>query len=420
VRATATVARSNAVLASQIGLDRWVTVTVAPGGDVIAMAEALASLPSVEIVTLDGVGGVADLVPNDPSFVAQWSMLNTGQMANGVAGAPGADVKATQAWSLATGGRSVLVAVLDSGVWAHPDLAGRVVAGWNVPQQNGNTTDVCNSHGTHVSGIIGAAGNNSLAIAGLCWDARIMPVVVVNPCSGLESFVADGITWAVDHGAEIINMSLQYSVGSAYLHDAVLYAAASGVPMIAAAGNSGSSPPAFPARWPETIAVAATDNQDVRWTSSNFGPQVDLAAPGVAVLSLAADGGTTIKSGTSMATPHVTGVVALMRSVNDAISPEAIRSLLTSTADDVNAPGFDEFTGWGRVNAFEAVAAAIDAIVIPGDLNGDGSVNGSDLALLLGQWGGCEACQECVGDLDGDCAVGGSDLAILLGHWTLR
>lgn len=421
IERTASVAHANALLAAQIGLDRWVTVRLAAGIDptkVRMVRDALSALPAVEFASLDGIGGTAEVIPNDPSFSAQWPLLNTGQMAGGIAGASGADISAPDAWLLSTGGEEVIVAVLDSGVSSHPDLSGRILPGWNVPQQSAVTTDGCNSHGTHVSGILGATGNNGVAIAGICWDVRILPVVVVNPCSGLESWVADGITWAVDHGAQVINMSLQYSVGSQYLYDAVLYASASGIPMIAATGNSNATPPSFPARWPETIAVGATNNLDERWSSSNYGPQIDLAAPGVSVLSLSSAGGTTIKTGTSMATPHVTGVVALMRSVYPAISAEQIRAVLQSSADDINAPGFDNFTGWGRLNAFGAVQGAIDLIPMPGDVNGDGVVNGADLALVLGHWGSCAECTECTGDLDGDCAVGGSDLAIVLGHWS--
>jgi len=409
---------ANEARAARVGLDRWITVTLAPGFDPEVAISRLMLLPEVEHASLDGIGGVAEVIPNDPSFPAQWPLMNTGQFAGGVAGASGADVHAPAAWSLTTGGRSIVVAVLDSGVSAHPDLAGRILPGWNVPQGHDITTDACNSHGTHVSGIIGAAGNNGVAIAGLCWDARILPVIVVDPCSGLESWVADGIVWAVDHGADLINMSLQYGVGSQYLHDAVLYAAAAGVPMIAATGNSGTTPPSFPARWPETIAVTATTNQDQRWPSSNYGPQVDVAAPGASVLSLSAAGGTTVKSGTSMAAPHASGIAALMRSVNPSLTSDQIRSMLQSGADDIDAPGFDDFTGHGRVNAHASVLLAIDAAATPGDLNGDGVVNGADLGSLLGYWGPCGNCDDCPADLDGDCMVGGSDLGALLGYWT--
>lgn len=413
------VEHADAERAARIGLDRWVRLTLEPGRDPHAGAAALRFVPGVEVAEVDGIGGLAeDLVPDDAQFANQWSMQNTGQSAGGVAGDIGADVDAPGAWGLSTGGRQIVIGVLDGGVSWHPDLDGRILPGWNVPQGNDNAVDGCSSHGTHVAGIIGALGDNGTAVAGLCWDVRILPVVVVNPCSGLESWVADGITWAVDHGAEIINMSLQYSAGTQYLHDAVLYAAEAGIPMLAATGNSGATPPSFPSRWPETIAVAATNNLDERWISSNYGTEVDVAAPGVAVLSLSATGGTTTKTGTSMAAPHATGIVALMRSVNASLTEPQIRSVLQSTADDVDAPGFDVFTGHGRLNAHEAVALAIAMGAVPGDLDGDGVVDGSDLGSLLGYWGPCEDCGNCPADFDGDCDVGGSDLGTLLGNWT--
>ncbi|MBX3354648.1 MAG: S8 family serine peptidase [Phycisphaeraceae bacterium] len=415
---TSLVTHRNAMLASQIGLDRWRTVTLAAGRDPEQAVAELSRHPAVEVASVDGVGGVASVVPNDPSFSSQWALLNTGQVADGVAGISGSDVGATAAWTLTTGGRPTVVAVLDSGVSLHPDLAGRVLQGFNIPDQNTNTSDLCVSHGTHVSGIIGASGNNGTAIAGLCWDVMILPVVVVKPCGGVESWVADGITWAVDNGADLINMSLQYSTGSAYLHDAVKYAFASGVPMIAATGNSSAPQLSFPARWPETIAVGATNNADQRWWGSNWGPNIDLMGPGVGVLSLASDGGTMVKTGTSMAAPHVTGTIALMLSVNPSLSESSIRSVLHQTAKDIGDPGYDLLNGWGRVDAFAAVSLAIDLLPIPGDLDGNGVVDGADLALLLGSWGECAACNACPADLDGDCSVGGSDLAILLGHWS--
>jgi len=418
VERASSVAHANAARAAAIGLDRWVKLRLEPGRDPLAAIAPIRLVPGVEIAELDGVGGLADFVPNDPNFPSQWSLLNTGQSAGGVAGSIGADVKAPAAWDISTGGGEIVVAVLDSGVFEHADLAGRVLPGWNVPQANDNTADGCASHGTHVSGIVGALGDNGVAIAGLCWDVKILPVVVVNPCSGFESWVADGITWAVDHGAEIINMSLQYSAGTQYLHDAVIYADMAGIPMLAATGNSNATPPSFPSRWAETIAVAATNNLDERWPSSNYGAEVDIAAPGVSILSLSSSGGTTVKSGTSMAAPHASGIVALLRSVNPALTSAEIRDILQSSADDVNAPGFDVFTGYGRVNAHAALELALDTGSVPGDLDGDGIVNGADLGTLLGFWGSCEDCDKCAADFDGNCAVDGSDLGALLGYWT--
>jgi len=412
-------------IAARVGLDRHHRLLLAPGADPIAALDALRNVGGgaggvadrvLEIVELDPIGGVASdpLIPNDPNFSLQWSMLNSGQVVGGIAGTPGADISAPEAWAITTGD-PIVVAVLDSGVNLHPELAGRVLAGTNIPNPDIGTADGCASHGTHVSGTLAARGDNLVGISGMSWAAEIMPIVVVNPCSGLESFVADGLVWATDEGARIANMSLQYSVGSAYLKAAVEYAYALDVVMIAATGNSNSAV-AFPARWPETIAIAATNNLDQRWLSSNFGPEVDLAAPGVNIWSLSGMTGYAYKTGTSFSAPHVSGTVALMLTVNPNLDTEQIRQILRSTADDVDAPGFDIFTGHGRLNAAAALAATLDTVTPTADLNGDGTVDGADLGILLNAWGSC-AGSPCLGDLNGDGVVDGADLGILLNAW---
>ena len=402
----------NAEVARALGLDRWYRVSIAPGSNALAVADLLrASWDGFEVAEVDGTGGLAD-IPNDTSFTTQYSLLNTGQSA----GTVGADIRATNAWSITSSNPAIVIGVLDSGISPHSELAGRILPGRNIPLGTTDTTDVCGGHGTHVAGILAAKGNNASGIAGLCWDAQLLPVVVVNPCSGLESFVADGLVWAVDQGADIINMSLQYSVGSAYLYSAVQYAAAHGVPMVAAAGNSNAAV-AWPARWSETIAVAASNRFDTRWTSSNFGPEIDVTAPGESIYSLALSGGYGTRTGTSMGTAHVTGTVALMRAMFPNMNAEVIRTTLMSTARDINAAGFDVYTGAGVINATAAVAAAASANAGPADFNGDGRVDGLDLTTFLTQWGVCAGC-DCTADFDGDCVVGGPDLAVVLSSWS--
>ncbi len=401
----------NAEVARAIGLDRWYRISIAPSLNALAIADLVhASWNGFEVAEVDGTGGLAD-IPNDTSFSTQYPLLNTGQSG----GTSGADIRATAAWSIVSSNPTIIIATLDSGCSPHPELAGRILPGRNIPLNTTDTTDVCSGHGTHVAGILAAQGNNGAGIAGLCWDALILPVVVVNPCSGLESQVADGLTWAVDADADIINMSLQYSVGSAYLYSAVQYAAAQGVPMIAATGNSNAAV-AWPAKWAETIAVAASNRFDARWTSSNFGPEVDVTAPGESVYSLGLANGYGTRTGTSMATPHVTGTVALMRAVYPRMGATAIRTTLMATARDIGTAGFDNYTGSGVINAASAVAQARDTNPGPADLNGDGRVDGADLTAFLSQWGACDGC-ECTADFDHDCTVGGNDLAVVLSSW---
>jgi subtilisin family serine protease len=240
-------------------------------------------------------------------------------------------------------------------------------------------------------------------------------------CSGPESYLAEGLVWATDNGADVINMSLQYFGGSALLHDAVLYAWQSGVPMIAASGNGNDPSLAFPARWDETIAVGAINNVGARWSTSpnngsNYGPELDLMAPGVSIWSL--DGVDEYKflSGTSMAAPHVSGTVCLLESVNPGMTPEELRDRLVETAIDIGTPGFDEETGWGRLNVTAAVTGPPPVF---GDLDGDGEVGIADLLLLLAAWGDCPGpCPpSCPADLDADCQVGIGDLLALLAAW---
>ena len=399
-------------IASSVGLDRWYRVSIAPGSNALAVADTLrASWAGFEVCEVDGVGGLAD-VPNDTSFSTQYSLLNTGQ--NG--GTIGADVRALQAWSVTTSNPTIIIALLDSGVFPHPELAGRILPGRNIPLGTNDTSDVCGGHGTHVSGIMTAKGANASGIAGMCWDAKILPVVIVNPCSGLESYVADGLVWAIDQGANIVNMSLQYSVGSQYFRTAVQYAAAHGVPMIAAAGNSNGAV-SWPAKWEETIAVAGSNRFDARYSQSNFGPEVDVTAPGEAIYSLALNNGYANRSGTSMATSHVTGTIALMRAVYPTMSATAIRTVLMQTARDLAPTGYDIYTGAGVIDAGAAVLMAQSMNPGPADLNGDGVVNGVDLTTFFSQWGACSGCN-CTADFNQNCVVEAADMSYLLSAWS--
>jgi len=406
-------------LARALGLDRFVKLELAPGHDAPALVAELRTLGGlVEIAELDGIGGVAG-VPNDPNFGVQYAMHNTGQVIQGMVGVANADVNGPEAWETTTGDGSLLIVLLDSGLNEHSEIAGRIVPGWNVPQDNGNTVDGCNSHGTHVAGIAGATGNNGVGIAGMCWNVDFMPIVVVNPCGGPESYVAAGLTLAADAGADIINMSLQYNGGSTLLFNSVQYAAATGAVLVAATGNFNTAV-AYPAKWDQTIAVAATNNQDKRWSSSNFGPEVDVAAGGHNVYSLSGTASYTYKTGTSMAVPVVSGLAALLWTVAPDLTAAEIRTAIEDSAKDVETAGFDPLTGHGRVDAAAALLL-VSPPPLPGDLDANGIVDGQDLGLLLAAWGICIDCGDgvpCPADLDGSCTVDGADLGLLLSLWS--
>lgn len=411
---------SNPQLASRIGLDRWYRVRLAAGTDPRDAVRVLTALGGaaggmIERAELDGAGGLAE-IPNDTDFWVQYALRNTGQVVGGVAGTPGADIGMASAWDRTRGNPDLVIAVLDSGIDPHPEIAGRILPGRNVPDNTTITVDECN-HGTHVAGILAATGNNASGMAGVTWNTKLLPVVVVNGCTGFESNVAIGLTWAVDQGARLVNMSLQFYGFGAPLQQAVQYAHGLGAIMCAATGNNGNSNVAAPALYNQTIAVASTDNRDIRASNSNFGPATDIAAPGVNVWSLSAGGsGYTLKSGTSMATPHVTGVAALIWSLNPSLTRDEVRQILLTTTVDLGDPGTDNFYGAGRLNAAAALAAVPPAGP-PQDLDGDGSVGAADLSLLLAAWGACSDCDACPADFDGDCVVGAADLSLLLAEW---
>src|SRR5687767_10745343 len=261
------------------------------------------------------------------------------------------------------GGAGARVAVLDTGVdCGHEDLAGGCIYGENFTSFFGGESFDDHGHGTHVAGIIGARANN-VGTIGVAPEATIYAVKVLDGNgSGALSWVAGGIDWAVDNGMQVINMSLSATVTSQALSDAVAAAQAAGVLVVSAAGNSGCcNTVGYPARLPGSLAVGATDAADLLASFSSTGPEVDVVAPGVAVrapvptgaCALCDPSGYRLLNGTSMATPHVAGVAALLMSRGRAAWE--VRNLITNTARDLGTPGFDHTHGHGRVDALAAV-----------------------------------------------------------------
>lgn len=269
-------------------------------------------------------------------------------------------MQAPAAWDVTKGSSNVVVAVVDTGVQTdHPDLTGKTVAGYDFVNNDNNAYDE-QGHGTHVAGTIAATTNNGIGVAAVAPDVKVMPVRVLDANgSGTNDWVASGITYAADNGAKVINMSLGGSSGSQALQDAVNYAWSKGVVVVAAAGNSNTSSPSYPAYYTNCIAVAATDSNDARASFSNYGSWVDVAAPGVNIMSSTLGGGYAKYSGTSMATPHAAGVAALVASQGK--THTEVRAMLENTADQIAGTG----TYWakGRLNAYRAVI---------GDENGGG------------------------------------------------
>lgn len=300
--------------------------------------------------------------PNDPYLDNQWS-LDT--------------INAFEAWDIGRGSSDIVVAILDTGIdWTHEDLDDNMWTnadgyhGYNFIDDNWLPMDdningyddtgtwlpnIYTYHGTHVAGIVAAEINNNEGVAGLA-QIRLMAVKVMNDSGeGTDATVAAGLRWAVDNGARIVVMSLGVEGVSITLQNAVQYASNRGVTMVAAAGNSGTSYVSYPAAFPQVIAVGATDSTDRRASFSNFGDDLDVMAPGVQIYSTQGGGSYQYLSGTSAAAPHVAGVAAIMLSINPALTPEDIGDAINSTATDISRTGYDTSTGWGIVNAFEAV-----------------------------------------------------------------
>jgi len=250
-------------------------------------------------------------------------------------------IDAEYAWSTTTG-YGVKVGVVDTGIdYTHPDLDANCKGGVNTINPRKSYKDD-NGHGTHVAGII-AAENNEIGVVGVAPDAWLYGVKVLDRRgSGFVSDVIEGITWCIDNGMDIINMSLGTNSDIQSLHDACDAAAVAGLLLVAAAGNDGGAID-YPAAYASVIAVAATDSSDNRASWSSYGPEMDIAAPGVDIYSTYLGGGYATASGTSMAAPHVAGTLALNLSAN-----------ICATADDLPPAGWDEYTGCGLVDAEQA------------------------------------------------------------------
>jgi len=304
--------------------------------------------PTVELASLNYVRR-ASATPNDEFYSTDQQYLST--------------VRLPQAWDVSKTAGAQTVAVLDTGVDAgHPDLAGRLLAGYNTFAPSAAPTDD-SGHGTMVAGIIAANTNNSIGVAGAAWSANIVAVKVLDAQGmGDDSNVIAGINWAASHGARVINMSLGGGGDDPVLHDAIVQAVAKGIVVVAAAGNSGDGDPQYPALYPELLAVGATDNNGVLTSFSSHGDWVDIAAPGFTITSTGPRALTPAGyapywtgSGTSFAAPIVAGVAALVRNRYPTLTPAQVMIRLKGTARDAGPRGIDPFYGAGVLDAYAAM-----------------------------------------------------------------
>ena len=441
---------------SDNSLERVFVVSVPPDIHIEAVAESYSELDIVEYAQPDYPLELYG-APDDPLYVQQWALNNTGQahyeieripgsgndLLISVAGTDDADIDALEVYeNPPTDLSTVVVAIVDSGVDTdHPDLAGALwanpgevpdngidddhngfvddVTGCDVSSGSGDPADEL-GHGSHCAGIVAAVTSNGTGIAGICPGARIMGVKC-NPLTLISA--AEGIVYAVNNGADVINMSWGASWGIRIVHDAVRYARSRGVVLIASAGNDGDLRINYPASYPEVISVGASTSADQVTSFSTFNDYLDVCAPGLCVLSLRAAGtdmyGTKgepgvhiidnqyyLASGTSMAGPHVVGVAAYLRAVSPGLSHDAVQGIIEATADDFvdpygtgdNLPGWDMYSGHGRVNLQAAIESGVPSVrailasslrgaILSGTVDIEGSADGSDFTEYVLEYG---------------------------------
>ncbi len=280
--------------------------------------------------------------PDDPLFSKQWNLEA---------------IRAPEAWELSRGDGAV-IAIVDTGVRPdEPDLKDKLLPGYDFVNNDPQPWDD-QGHGTLIALVAAAATNNGVGIAGVGYNARIMPLKALDATgAGTHAWLAAAIVWAAERGADVINLSLGGPFSSRTLAEAVEFAWKRGVVLVAAAGNESSDVMIYPAAYPSVMAVVATTRDMQRASFSNYGRHVSIAAPGVGI-PYGQAGEIWSWSGTSLATPHVAGVAALVAARNPSLTNAQIREILEQTAEDLGEPGWDPYFGHGLVNAYQAVAEA--------------------------------------------------------------
>ena len=340
-------------------------------------------------------GGTQEIVPNDQYYFRQWALQNDGTFSLSPA-VTGADIQMEDAWGIEQGDSNIIVGIIDSGTKLnHPEFSGRIwknyndipnngidddangfvddVTGWDFANSDNDPSDD-EGHGTNVAGIIGANGDNAIGYAGVDWNCKLMILKGIdNTNFGLYSWWAEAIYYAVDNGAKVLNMSLGGSGPSTTLEDAVDYALNNNVVVVVSMMNENTGEVYYPAGFNGVIAVGSTDADDNRsdpffWSEtsgSNYGNHISVTAPGNFIYGLNYQSNSNYGSywgGTSQATPHVAGLASLLLAQNPNRTPAQIKSIIEATAEDQvgnsteDTPGFDQYYGHGRINAFNALS----------------------------------------------------------------
>jgi subtilisin family serine protease len=327
-----------------------VHVVRVPSPALASVQEALSKRPEVEFVERNRIV-LPSLLPNDPLYPDQWHLRR---------------INAPAAWDVTVGDSAVVIAILDSGVDpSHPDLAAKLVPGYNFYDNNTDTSDVY-GHGTQVAGAAAAITDNATGVASVTWGSSLMPIRVTTTAgSASVSAIAKGLTWAADHGARVMNISFNDVAGSSTIKSAAQYVVGKGGIVVAAAGNCGCFDST--AENPYVISVSATTSDNLIAPFSSTGSYVDVSAPGETIWTTFRGGGYERSGGTSISSPIAAGALALMISANPSLGPAELESLLETTATDLGDAGYDTAFGFGLINAAGAVGTAIASSPPPPD-----------------------------------------------------
>jgi len=308
--------------------------------------------PDVLYVEPNHIAKVLTMTMNDPDFDKQWGLKK---------------IYAPESWDIEKGKPEVIIAIIDTGIdYNHTDLSGKVIKGYDYANDDNDPIDD-NGHGTHCAGIAGAMMNNSIGIVGVAPDCSLMAVKSIDETGeGTYSDVAEGIIYAADNGAKVINLSLGGCSYSQTLQDAVDYAYQKGCVIIAAGGNDNSNQPVYPAACSNVIGVGATNENDEKWQSSNYGSYIDVVAPGVNIYSTGLGNTYFSATGTSASAPFVSGLAGLLFSHNLVLQNYEVENKITQTADDLGTTGRDDYFGYGRINILSTLK---NSTIMTHDLN---------------------------------------------------
>lgn len=378
------------------GIERIFVAELADGALLEQVIEQMKSLPDIEYVEPDYIGesdGVlvdeanegtdlpssSFMTPDDPEYANQWGLRNTGQSIGGFTGVVGTDVNIEPAWDITTGNDAVLLAVLDSGIPANSaDLTGRLLQGYDYANNDGDVLDDL-GHGSNVTGIAAATGDNGQLMAGIDWQCRVIHMKVLDANNfGFYSWWIEALIAVADSGANVINMSLGGSGASNALRDGIDYAVNAGAIIVVSMMNVNGETPFYPAAYPNVIAVGAINNRSQRavpfcystTSGSNFGNHIDFVAPGELIVGLSSSNpnGISYYCGTSQASPIVAGVVSLLLALKPDLTFEDVYDLLKAGAQDQVGPmsedteGWDKYFGWGLINATATVNALVTSV----------------------------------------------------------